>query len=609
MSTVPPPTTTALAVTNHTTASSAPSTDIPAAPPPPPAPTIFMKGTELFRAVETPVGNVYLPIIKPPEPPPLMLNRLHKIPLTLYRQMLGFLLWTQEAFAAEGLIYAFHHPEHGWHAEPPEQTTHGMTVSADDTELETLMAPKGYTLRFTAHHHCTSSAFQSGTDKTDEHSKPSGLHITLGELNKPTLAFHGRIVVRVGQNTHQFDINLHEFGKHIAFDNLAPEFAPFEHLLYPIIVNPGSAMDFPSEWKERIKRPKPTTPAFQAGSSPTTSTTRTQTTRGGTTTATRMIMINMGPIDSKVDIERLREITQDKPLGQFIHKVATMDSHGYDFRCALTLLCMMYPGQNVIRALEIHNSCEYRFSSEAVLDQYLLLHQFHHMTYDISGDKVSVLTQAHAHELEKLKGAFTIVVKTFQQYATSNPITQALALLEAAAKAPLPPPPTPKLVPVDDCAVIIDQLPTAFYYPPHLKKAIQGLTVNDLCRAFLTVPQAQERDLLLLLCNHYALPYLISTLEKEGIPIIFGCERFELVYHCLALGDDWTCIYRKNTIYTADPSMLARMTHLIANNKSQIKLAVKNTTAAAITAQRKPLPTHTLELLEQALDYNAATAR
>jgi hypothetical protein len=47
----------------------------------------------------------------------------------------------------------------------------------------------------TVHHHCSSSAFQSGTDHSDELSR-EGLHFTIGNLDKPfDLDIHARITI------------------------------------------------------------------------------------------------------------------------------------------------------------------------------------------------------------------------------------------------------------------------------------------------------------------------------------------------------------------------------------------------------------------------------
>jgi hypothetical protein len=481
-----------------------------------------------------------------------------------------------------------------------------MTVSADDTALETTLAPLGYTLRFTAHHHCTSNAFQSATDKTDEHSKPSGLHITLGELQKPTLSYHGRIVVRVGSHVHQYDLPLHDFGKHIAFDNLPPEYSNVEHLLYPLLLNPSSKADFPSEWKERIQRPKPQAPTNSQGGYFQGMTQHTSgTTLGGNQTTTKQLHIVCGPVDSKLDLGRLRAATQHKPFSHFIPMMASRLDNSYDSRVLLTYLCIAYPGQQIIMALEKATGIELRFRSEAILDQYLLLHRFADEPYDISGETVSVLTPERHAFLTTLQGAFTINTKNFTQYTASQVIANELALIERVAAAPPPAAPLPNNTKPELSLLVIDTLPPSNYYPKHLKKAVQHMTKLDVCRLFLGIKQVYEPALLMLLINHFALPYLLKSLEENDILLEFENDRLKVIYHCLAFGDDTTVYYRKNTICTSDPAIEARCRALIDSYVlTGPPLKVKAVTVAQVTQARTVLPKATLEALEEIVEYD-----
>lgn len=51
---------------------------------------------------------------------------------------------------------------------------------------------EGWRAMGTVHHHCSGNAFQSGTDTSDEVTQ-EGLHITLGNMDKPTFSIHARV--------------------------------------------------------------------------------------------------------------------------------------------------------------------------------------------------------------------------------------------------------------------------------------------------------------------------------------------------------------------------------------------------------------------------------
>lgn len=87
-----------------------------------------------------------------------------------------------------------------WKAVPwPQEFPSGMTIrELPDHEMVALAQAEvpDWELAGTVHHHCSSSAFQSGTDSHDEKTKP-GLHITLGKVNLPVMDIHARVSVSV----------------------------------------------------------------------------------------------------------------------------------------------------------------------------------------------------------------------------------------------------------------------------------------------------------------------------------------------------------------------------------------------------------------------------
>lgn len=127
-----------------------------------------------------------------------------KIPVALVRQILAFFAWSMETTKSETVVHLMFHEDLGWEAIVLPQEGHtGMTVKLlPDHENRTptfqrLGLPNGkpYHQMGTWHHHCSASAFQSGTDKSDELTK-EGIHLTTGDLGKPKLSVHARASFR-----------------------------------------------------------------------------------------------------------------------------------------------------------------------------------------------------------------------------------------------------------------------------------------------------------------------------------------------------------------------------------------------------------------------------
>ena len=184
----------------------------------PPVQTRCTYGTETSQILEptnTVFGTAWLPTITLRKRDIGIDPTVKKIPLLMWRQVVAFLCWSQNEYGQEALIHGFYNenPPEGqpnWIMEPPLQEPNGMTVQAiktgesaeENMRREHELNSQGYHLRFTAHHHCRAAAGQSGTDRDDEHGKPTGFHITIGNLHEAQLTFHSRLVVRM---TAKFD--------------------------------------------------------------------------------------------------------------------------------------------------------------------------------------------------------------------------------------------------------------------------------------------------------------------------------------------------------------------------------------------------------------------
>lgn len=130
--------------------------------------------------------------IEIPKGDPILRFKGGKMKVELWFKILNFFLWTQEKYKSESqvrLYYNKHTKE--WGAYPYPQTPNGMTTNdSQDKEIRSKF-PDPWQYLGTAHHHCTSAAFQSGTDEANERQQ-DGWHYTIGHLDKAFLDYHGR---------------------------------------------------------------------------------------------------------------------------------------------------------------------------------------------------------------------------------------------------------------------------------------------------------------------------------------------------------------------------------------------------------------------------------
>ncbi len=138
-----------------------------------------------------------------------------KIPLSLWRKVLAFLIWSYNDSKSETLVNLYYHPTHGWEALVlPQRGGTGMSVGLIRDHEGVAVAERTlsgvwdgvspfdpaihnipWERRGTVHHHCSSSAFASGGDDHDELTK-DGLHITMGNMDKEELSIDGRVTVK-----------------------------------------------------------------------------------------------------------------------------------------------------------------------------------------------------------------------------------------------------------------------------------------------------------------------------------------------------------------------------------------------------------------------------
>ncbi len=138
-----------------------------------------------------------------------------KISARLWGQIKSFMLWSQQQFSSEAQLRLYFNdrtkrwralvwPQYigtGLYSEEIDESKGGTDpgikekAARQKAMLLKLVDPdKGWYEYGTVHHHCTASAFQSGTDHKDEIDRP-GIHITVGHILSDKYDLHARFVI------------------------------------------------------------------------------------------------------------------------------------------------------------------------------------------------------------------------------------------------------------------------------------------------------------------------------------------------------------------------------------------------------------------------------
>jgi len=135
-----------------------------------------------------------------------------KITPAVWNEVLAFFKWTYDTEKSESQVRLFVHPVHGWMAWAfPQKGGTGMTIK-EIPEHERFISdratkiPDGYVAWGTVHHHCSMSAFQSGTDEADEKTV-EGIHITVGKMDCTRYDLHCRMYYK----GHKFEPDMSAF--------------------------------------------------------------------------------------------------------------------------------------------------------------------------------------------------------------------------------------------------------------------------------------------------------------------------------------------------------------------------------------------------------------
>ena len=187
-----------------------------------------------------------------------------KLAPELWHQVLSFFRWTYKEHQSECQVRLYVNMKlNRWAAWAfPQAARTGMTAR----ELPVQETPEKAKERFaswqsepsddwlyfgTVHHHCSSSAFQSGTDEQNEWNQ-DGLHITVGRMDAERHDLHARFYL--GGNCYEPDLSLFW-----AIDPLLAEQVPaaMHHQLAIHQMGAKLTVDFPDQWRHHLVESAP----------------------------------------------------------------------------------------------------------------------------------------------------------------------------------------------------------------------------------------------------------------------------------------------------------------------------------------------------------------
>jgi hypothetical protein len=186
------------------------------------------------------------------------------IPPQMWQEVLAFFQWTYDTTHSESQVRLFVNTlEQTWSAWAfPQKAQSGMTAheigDTADWKAQRAQFPdnEGWVYFGTVHHHCSSGAFQSGTDLANERDQ-DGLHITIGKMASNRYDMHARFYL----GGFEFAPDMSEFwsiGPEAA--NLVPETVWDLVARHQMCEKAKSTTEFPAQWKANLIEVKTTFP-------------------------------------------------------------------------------------------------------------------------------------------------------------------------------------------------------------------------------------------------------------------------------------------------------------------------------------------------------------
>lgn len=180
-----------------------------------------------------------------------------KLPYVEYCKMVSFFRWTYKEFHGESQVRLAYNSATGEMKVVvlPQSASSGMSTKelGEDPERASILESemRGFEFCGTAHHHCTTSAFQSGVDKSDELTQV-GLHLTIGKVDEKAVDYDARVTFR-GHQYAKEECNIRDWiGLPV---DLAPFPSEVQSMLMEWYLKNPARIEFPDAWKERMRKP------------------------------------------------------------------------------------------------------------------------------------------------------------------------------------------------------------------------------------------------------------------------------------------------------------------------------------------------------------------
>ena len=146
---------------------------------------------KIYKENETDLYNSWVEQTVSESEPTLMWKK-GSISTSIWSDIKNICEYTNDKFNSECLIRLYYNTkEDKWDALMHPQEMNGMTVNDKLDDDLVLSLGDGWAEAGSVHHHCSSGAFQSGTDHSDE-AQTSGLHITIGKVGSDEYEIHSR---------------------------------------------------------------------------------------------------------------------------------------------------------------------------------------------------------------------------------------------------------------------------------------------------------------------------------------------------------------------------------------------------------------------------------
>jgi hypothetical protein len=218
-----------------------------------------VKDNKVYEVVENNLFTTFkkcnVPVIKEVEP----IWKGDPIPFQMWQDIIDWCVISYEEFKSETLVFLYYDLDtkgSAWSFWIPPQITNGMTVKSDPDSEFFAKERKNFpdTMFGTVHHHCSSSAFQSGTDHSDELDR-EGLHFTVGHCNKPEdLDLHLRLTIGDSHgDTNPDDVIQADPKLQSAYESLSSDYKP-NQIKQALDVLHGSSIRSASNNYTKIKK-------------------------------------------------------------------------------------------------------------------------------------------------------------------------------------------------------------------------------------------------------------------------------------------------------------------------------------------------------------------